>query len=179
MPFLKQNTPTKPLLNTNRSKKLVTLHIVQTFETEITLEEPARAVHITDCQTCSLNAFAQQLRLHKSTNLTCNVEVTAGAILEDCTGLVFYSEAIEVKDFNWLRSGIPSPNFEIKPPLNSKPSKEPTTVASGEKASQENVADMKKANDDAVVTQTQTIENEAQNEGGGNLEFEDDDDDEL
>jgi uncharacterized protein YfaT (DUF1175 family) len=111
--------------------------------------------------------------------LTCNVEVTAGAILEDCTGLVFYSEAIEVKDFNWLRSGIPSPNFEIKPPLNSKPSKEPTTVASGEKASQENVADMKKANDDAVVTQTQTIENEAQNEGGGNLEFEDDDDDEL
>jgi hypothetical protein len=112
--------------------------------------------------------------------LTFNAEVTAGAILEDCTGLVFYSEAIEVKDFNWLRSGIPSPNFEIKPPLNSKPSEEPTTAASGEKASHENEADMKKANDDAVVTQIpQTIENEAQNEGGGNLEFEDDDDDEL
>jgi hypothetical protein len=176
--FLKQNTLTQPLLHTNRSKKLVTLHIVETFDTEITLEEPARAVHITDCQTCSLKASAQQLRLHKSTDLTCNVEVTAGAILEDCTGLVFYSEAIEVNDFNWLRSGIPSPNFEIKPPLSSKPSTESTTVAFGEKDSQENEADMKEADDDAIVTQMpQTIENEAQNERGGDLEFEDDDDD--
>jgi hypothetical protein len=84
------------------------------------------AVHITSCQHVQLTAVAQQLRLHESTDLTCRVQWQAGAILEDCTRVVFFVEKTDtdeetntvvdcdVKDFNWLRTGIPSPNFTIQ-----------------------------------------------------------------
>ena len=81
-----------------------------------------RAIHVTDCHNgSSIHARAQQLRLHESTDLTCTVDLAAGAILEDCTRLVFYNTSssptstnnLEVRDFNWLRTGIPSPNFKI------------------------------------------------------------------
>ena len=58
-----------------------------------------------------LTAAAQQLRLHESTDLTRRVQLHAGAILEDCTRVVFFVEKetdVDVKDFNRLRTGIPS-----------------------------------------------------------------------
>jgi len=110
---------------------LVTLHIVQANDTKIFVQSDSlRAIHVTDCHNgSSIHARAQQLRLHESTDLTCTVDLAAGAILEDCTRLVFYNTTtsssssssptnssnnnLEVRDFNWLRTGIPSPNFKI------------------------------------------------------------------
>jgi hypothetical protein len=84
----------------------------------ICVREPIQsAVHITSCQHVQLTAVAQQLRLHESTDLTCRVQLHAGAILEECTRVVFFVEKetdADVKDFNWLRTGIPSPNFTIQ-----------------------------------------------------------------
>jgi hypothetical protein len=57
------------------------------------------------------------------------VKISAGAILEDCTRVTFYTNtntatdthgnnhtgsALDVRDFNWLRSGVPSPNYSIQ-----------------------------------------------------------------
>ena len=100
------------------AKPLVTLHIVQTNSTQIIIKgDFMRAIHVTDCHNgTTIQGRAQQLRLHESTDLTCHVELAAGAILEDCTRLVFNTvdmNKMEVRDFNWLRTGIPSPNFEI------------------------------------------------------------------
>lgn len=167
----------RALLNIHRSKKLVTLHIVETSETEITLEEPARAIHITDCQACSLNACAQQLRLHKSADLICTVEVTAGAILEDCTRLTFCSDAIDVKDFNWLRSGVPSPNFNIKSPSTNSRLEELSAMTLDEKEAQRNESDMNKLAFEESQN-SKTLEIEAPNNAVCHVEV-DDDDDEL
>jgi hypothetical protein len=41
--------------------------------------------------------------------------VSAGAILEECTRIVFSSSSqLDVKDFDWLRNGVPSPNYTIE-----------------------------------------------------------------
>jgi hypothetical protein len=94
------------------------LHIVESSHVTICVREPIQsAVHLTSCQHVQLTAVAQQLRLHLSTDLTCRVQLHAGAILEDCTRVVFFVEketGVDVKDFNWLRTGIPSPNFSIQ-----------------------------------------------------------------
>jgi hypothetical protein len=100
-------------------KSVQALHIVESSHVTIGVREPIQsAVHITSCQHVQLTAVAQQLRLHESTNLTCRVQLHAGAILEDCSRVVFYVEHketdVDVKDFNWLRTGIPSPNFTIQ-----------------------------------------------------------------
>jgi hypothetical protein len=46
------------------------------------------------------------------------VKISAGAILEDCTRVTFYTNTtdatLDVRDFNWLRSGVPSPNYTIQ-----------------------------------------------------------------
>jgi hypothetical protein len=92
--------------------------VVQSSKTTIRVTEPvSSAIHVTDCHDCSVHAKAQQLRLHESTDLECHVDLVAGAILEDCTRVVFVSNNVDVKDFNWLRTGIPSPNFCIEPPI--------------------------------------------------------------
>jgi hypothetical protein len=95
--------------------------VVQSSKTTIRVTEPvSSAIHVTDCHDCSVHAKAQQLRLHESTDLKCHVDLVAGAILEDCTRLLFVSNNVDVKDFNWLRTGIPSPNFRIEPPIVTK-----------------------------------------------------------
>jgi hypothetical protein len=91
--------------------------VVQTTKTTIRVTTPiASAIHVTDCHDCSVHAKSQQLRIHESKDLTFHVELAAGAILEDCTRIMFVSDRIDAKDFNWLRAGIPSPNFRIVPP---------------------------------------------------------------
>lgn len=70
---------------------------------------------MTGCHSTRIWTQSQQLRLHESTNLHCHSVVSAGAILEDCTRLVFHtSSQLEVKDFNWLKQGEASPNYSIE-----------------------------------------------------------------
>ena len=59
-----------------------------------------------------LQLECQQLRLHSSSELNCQVNVSAGAILEDCHH-VHITGNVEVQDFDWLRSDVPSPNFTM------------------------------------------------------------------
>lgn len=85
----------------------------------------AGALHITGCSNVQLHVHSfHQLRIHECNNFQCHVQQPAssgGAIMEDCTNMTFYimsqstadNSAFEVKDFNWLRNGIPSPNFRI------------------------------------------------------------------
>lgn len=135
------------------AKPLVTLHIVQANCTKIFVQgDSLRAIHVTDCHNgSSIHACAQQLRLHESTDLTCTVDLAAGAILEDCTRLVFCNtsttaagNSLEVKDFNWLRTGIPSPNFKII-------QAEPITT-------QQESDDIKEIENDLVTIETPIVE---------------------
>jgi hypothetical protein len=104
---------------------LQALHLVGIRQkSSITTTFPiSSAIHITDCHDSSIRTVqVQQLRLHESTNLLCHVDlVTAGAMLEDCKDIVFVVPSadqdkcvVDVRDFNWLREGIPSPNFRIE-----------------------------------------------------------------
>jgi Tubulin binding cofactor C len=108
------------------------------------------SIHVTNCHTCTFSSSddsnntrrynandgsaraprwlsCQQLRLHQSSQLDIYLDVTAGAILEDCTRLVFYRQqeqehdddkhqqhSLSVQDFGWLRPGVPSPNYQIR-----------------------------------------------------------------
>jgi hypothetical protein len=94
------------------------------------------AVHITDCHqtTIRMEKTAQQMRIHKSDQLSIHVfqPWTNGAIImEDsnsvnfevnvntsdpnlsCRGHSCDDVVLDVKDFNWLRGNIPSPNFIV------------------------------------------------------------------
>lgn len=77
------------------------------------------AVHVTACREMELHATCHQLRMHESNDLKCHAMVGSGPILEDCTGIIFHASGQEndlvydAKDFNWLRNGVPSPNFRI------------------------------------------------------------------
>ena len=80
----------------------------------------ASSIHITNCHNCQLKAVgsAQQLRIHESTGLRFQVPLVAGAILEESKDIVFLFDGsntdADVKDFNWLRTGVPSPNYRIE-----------------------------------------------------------------
>ena len=74
---------------------------------------------MTACKELKLYATCHQLRIHESNALKCHVSVGSGPILEDCNSIVFYASnphdlVYDTKDFNWLRNGVPSPNFCIK-----------------------------------------------------------------
>ena len=76
------------------------------------------AIHVTACEEMILYATCHQLRLHESAHLQCHVKVGSGPILEECTDIILYAYhesdlVYDAKDFNWLRNGIPSPNFRI------------------------------------------------------------------
>jgi Tubulin binding cofactor C len=83
------------------------------------------AIHVTECQEVTFmdGIQAQQLRLHHSKDIHCyNSHIHAGTILEDCQHVTFHVPSTtnpaeyrnNIKDFNWLRNGIPSPNFSIQ-----------------------------------------------------------------
>ena len=95
-------------------RPLTSLHLVSLYDCTLQFVQPlGSALHVTQCHRTKLQApKVQQLRLHESSALECVVNVTAGAILEDCTEIVFRG-SVEVKDFNWLRDGIPSPNYRV------------------------------------------------------------------
>ena len=99
------------------------LHMVNVQDSVVRVTPHAiqGAAHVTNCHRSTIVLRSQQLRLHESTDLTCRVQVSAGAILEDCTRVVFQCQPqapgappLDVKDFDWLRNGIPSPNFRVE-----------------------------------------------------------------
>jgi hypothetical protein len=141
-----------------------------------------RAIHVTACHKCSINAYAQQLRLHESSDLLCEVEVAAGAILEDCTRLVFVSDSIEVKDFNWLRTGVPSPNFQIRPLPKDEPEYSPSAPVD-QQTSTANLREQAKKStalkyDEGTIESVHSLVQETKsNEDKQPLQHDDDDDD--
>jgi Tubulin binding cofactor C len=95
------------------------LHLVNVRGSSIVVPNVIQgAVHVTNCHSSQLTASAQQLRLHDCRDLTCIVSVSAGAIMEGCQRMAFVNSAsdqtLDVKDFDWLRHGIQSPNFTIQ-----------------------------------------------------------------
>lgn len=76
------------------------------------------AIHVTDCHDLTLRSTCQQLRLHGSIGLDCHVLFKGGAILEDCSRITFWKRRDvpvgDIRDFNWLKSGIVSPNFVVE-----------------------------------------------------------------
>lgn len=92
------------------------------------------AIHVTQCHNVQLHLQSfHQLRIHESSNLQIHIkdgEGCGGSILEDTSNLVFYvndttimkngeddnndKALLDVKDFNWLRNNIPSPNFRVE-----------------------------------------------------------------
>jgi Tubulin binding cofactor C len=106
------------------------LHFVNVEHSSVHVLQPiGGAVHVTQCRYSSFALLQQvhQLRIHDSHHLDYHiVESTGGGtILEDCHHVTFYTSTgatnatttaptLDIKDFNWLRNGIPSPNFSIK-----------------------------------------------------------------
>ena len=100
--------------------------------TSIKIHHPVLgAIHVTECQNVTFmdGIQAQQLRLHQSQDLHCdNIHIHAGTILEDCQRITFHVPSSSssstttnlselrknIKDFNWLKNGIASPNFSIQ-----------------------------------------------------------------
>jgi hypothetical protein len=103
-----------------RDKPLEALHLVKLYQTTVTVSAMvASSIHVTHCEHCHITGMCQQLRIHESNHVRFQVDSVAGAILEDSTEIVFVASnssvnAVDVKDFNWLRSGVPSPNFRIE-----------------------------------------------------------------
>lgn len=95
----------------------------------------ARSVHIDQCQRCEFALACQQLRVHTSTECDFYVHITAQPIIEDCHTLRFAPYNVDykskdehvtasgllwskdywddVRDFNHMIVGMPSPNWEV------------------------------------------------------------------
>ena len=94
------------------------------------------SIHISNCYGCKIYINqTQQLRIHNSYDLKMYIthSIVAGAILEECQRITFYDHCddnfichdeqkqevknghnnLNVRDFEWMRNGIPSPNYEI------------------------------------------------------------------
>ncbi|UJR08838.1 hypothetical protein I4U23_013092 [Adineta vaga] len=95
----------------------------------------SRSVLIDQCRQCEFALACQQLRVHTSTECDFYVHITAQPIIEDCNNLRFAPYNVEyklkdkhvkesgllwtkdywndVRDFNHMIPGMPSPNWEI------------------------------------------------------------------
>ncbi|GAX19294.1 hypothetical protein FisN_4Lh130 [Fistulifera solaris] len=94
------------------------IHLLSVSESSIIIENNVDgAIHATECHHMTLRSTCQQLRLHGSTGLDCYVFFKGGAILEDCSRINFWKRRDtsmgDVRDFNWLKNGVPSPNFVV------------------------------------------------------------------
>ena len=122
------------------------VHISNVSNTEIVVKEGAvtGAMHVTKCNGVKLSCQSfHQLRIHESSDLRFTIgdaKSSGGVILEDCRNLTFIincltsghsgaasdgvvsdeTQLLDVRDFNWLRNGIPSPNFEIETVLSDR-----------------------------------------------------------
>jgi len=107
------------------------MHIIDTTNTTLRITRPIHGpVHLTNCHDTHIQiAFARQLRIHNCTNVSFECHVASGPIIEECTKMKFYQQNYlceegsdnidnqnlywDVKDFQWLKTLVKSPNFEV------------------------------------------------------------------
>ena len=104
----------------NRKASYKALHLIETRDCIVHIHQPVgTAIHITGCHDTVVRVpSCQQLRIHESSKLDLHVRTKSGPILEDSTAIRFVVSSNDpitrdVKDFSWLRNGVPSPNFKI------------------------------------------------------------------
>mmetsp|Transcript_29574 Transcript_29574/g.44678 ORF Transcript_29574/g.44678 Transcript_29574/m.44678 type:complete len:493 (+) Transcript_29574:87-1565(+) len=119
------------------------VHFIQVEYCTIDITTPILqgSIHVTSCHNTTLYCASNQLRIHDSSDVDFHVFVKSGPIIEDCSKIKFYGDYFsnhhcpwgqedkegteeedvkkminqfrDVKDFNWLRTLVPSPNFSI------------------------------------------------------------------
>ncbi len=105
------------------------LHIINTKNSTIKIQTSiAGPVHVTGCHETNVAIqFCHQLRIHDCTNVSFELHVSSGPIIEGCKGMKFYQRDYfpngedslgqednlywDVKDFHWLKNLVKSPNF--------------------------------------------------------------------
>ena len=177
---VQNDTPThdKSLLH-QRNAPYKALHISGLNQSTIEVTGNVEgAIHVTACHETVLRSRCHQLRLHESSKLSLFVSSRAGPILEDCQEIRFMVDPTDattrdVKDFSWLRHGVPSPNFTVvdDAPL---PAKEVTHVAT-ETTSGGNVEGIRENVISATPAHNPTLSRAS--ERRDNEECDDDDDD--
>eukprot|EP00761_Pharyngomonas_kirbyi_P001400 gb/GECH01001404.1/.p1 GENE.gb/GECH01001404.1/~~gb/GECH01001404.1/.p1 ORF type:complete len:359 (+),score=140.75 gb/GECH01001404.1/:1-1077(+) len=120
------------------------VHIVDCEACTIIIGPVAGSVFVRRSSNCRFVLAAQQIRVHSSDNSQFYVRVKTGPVIEHSTGITFAPYQVEydgledhlqkagllnnihdnnenklemwkeVKDFNWLKSGQPSPNWSIQ-----------------------------------------------------------------
>jgi Tubulin binding cofactor C len=148
--FLLSNVPYL-FLATIRYAGIREFHMVNVSHSTIRMDTDkiSGAIHVTQCHNVQLQIHSfHQLRIHESSNLQCHIshgDACGGIILEDSSLLVFAVKAnkektfmengnilplLDVKDFNWLRNNIPSPNFRVEVAIDNE-EEELTTSTKG------------------------------------------------
>ena len=116
---------------------LLTLHVNKLQNCTVFCGPVSSSVFIDDCKDCTFVLACQQLRVHTTVDTKFYLHVTSNAIVEDCARVGFaaynwnYDELTKhfkiagiqdqennwalVKDFNWLRTDVQSPNWYIIP----------------------------------------------------------------
>ena len=116
---------------------LLTLHVNKLQNCKIFCGPVSSSVFIDNCKDCVFVLACQQLRVHTTFDSNFYLHVTSNAIVEDCSriGFAAFNWAYEelpkhlelaglndkennwalVKDFNWLRTDVQSPNWSIIP----------------------------------------------------------------
>ncbi|XP_067119855.1 tubulin-specific chaperone C [Centruroides vittatus] len=114
-----------------------TIHINGIVNCTILMGPVSTSVFIENCTDCTFVMACQQARIHSTTNTHFYLHVTTRAIIEDCKNLKFapynwHYPNIEhhfdlagldqdlnnwnnIDDFNWLVTGLPSPNWSELP----------------------------------------------------------------
>ena len=83
-------------------------------------------IHVTNCHKTKIYIpFSRQLRIHDCSDTSFFIHVASGPIIEGCKGMEFHEKTCggkysqeknfysEVKDFNWLKNLVKSPNFDV------------------------------------------------------------------
>jgi hypothetical protein len=103
------------------------VHIVDTRDSIIRLKNPIEGpIHVTNCHKTKIYIpFSRQLRIHDCTDVSFFIHVASGPIIEGCKGMQFHEKTClgkysketnlyrDVKDFNWLKNLVKSPNFDV------------------------------------------------------------------
>ena len=137
-PPLSHHLPSPPPFNPSMAR-YQSIHIVGATGCTISVSPAcpvAGPVHATSCRGgTSVSVACRQLRVHDCDGATFDVHVRSGPIIEGCRDVTFRgeyrpdaAEAVaegeadqnmyhDVKDFNWQRAGMKSPNFVVVPVL--------------------------------------------------------------
>lgn len=85
-----------------------TLHIDDVECCTIVVGPVASSVFVSDCRESVLVVACQQLRVHRSSALTCYMHITSGAIVEDCSdiGVAPYDLTYDTIDKHWALSAL-------------------------------------------------------------------------